>query len=495
MSFSEKIVHPKPACRKNKAMHKPAFCLFLMFLLGGCASWDGIVGQAFVKDANDLSIIQTAARTQKMEALWPESDWWTKYQDDQLNRLVKEGLENNPSLKIADARLRRAEALAGMADSQRYPHLDASASSTRQRFTEYGSAPPALAGRTRTSNVIDLTGSYTLDLWGGQEAQFRAALGEQQASAIEAKAARLDLASAIARLYAELAAEYDQIDISRDILRQKKEINDLSAKLVEAGLITDVERQQSAAAIAAANADIAIREGNVALLRQQLAVLVGAGPDRGAAIERPHLIAPADIGLPTLVPAELIGKRPDIAALRWRIEAAGEDIKVAKADFYPNVNLSAFLGLDATGFSKLFNNGSRTMGFGPAITLPIFDAGRLESNLALAHADRDLVIEQYNQAIIAAAEDITRHLTSWRANQAALENERIAVAHLDRAYRLALLRYKEGLSNYLTVLSAEGDLTEQRRNQAQSLNRQTDISMALNHALGGGFVPQPPSSL
>lgn len=190
---------------------------------------------------------------------------------------------------------------------------------------------------------------------------------------------------------------------------------------------------------------------------------------------------------------ELIGRRPEIVAQRWRIEAASREIVATKARFYPNVDLSAFIGLSSIGLDRLLNASSGIAGIGPAISLPIFDSGRLRSDLARADAEHDIAVEQYNIAVIEAVQDVVGQLTTWHANQVALAQEHKAVAGLERAYRLALLRYGEGLSNYLTVLSAQGELIAERRKEAEARSRQTDASMALAHALGGGFAPVAPS--
>jgi len=466
----------------------------LALLVGGCADWEGIGPQSTTTDAAALSIVATTGSGVEA-APWPAEAWWSGYRDAQLTRLIGEALDGNPSLRVAQARIRQSAALAGLAESALYPHLDASASIVEQRFNKNDVYPEPLAGKVRTANRIGLNGAYGLDLWGGDEAEYRAALGELRASELDAQAARLDLAAAVAQTYVRLAGEFDQLDISQDLLRQKHEIQALTAGQIRAGLATEVEARQADAAIAAAQAEISGAEERIALLRHDLAALVGRGPDRGAAIERPRLSVTAPVGLPSILPAELIGRRPDIVARRWRIEAASRTIESAKAQFYPNVDLSAFLGVKSIGLAQFLTAGSVMVGGGPAITLPVFDAGRLRSRLAEANASLDITVELYNRAILDALREVVGHLTSWRANQARLAQEHRAVAHLEDAYRLAVLRYREGLTNYLTVLSAEGELMAQRRHEAESRNRTYAISIGLAHALGGGFVPQalPPS--
>ena len=461
----------------------------LVVLLSGCANWSGIKPQAKAIDPSTLAIEQSIRDAGKGQP-WPAEDWWVGFHDQQLNKLVGEALQGSPALRLAQARLRKAEAIAGISRSLLFPQMGAKASVSDERFTNNGLYPAPLAGEIKTRNNAELVGSYTLDLWGGNEAAYRQALGNAKAAEVDTQAARLELTSAIAKTYVALAGEYDQLDIDHDLLRQKTEIQQLAARLNSAGIGNDIENRQAKAAIASTKAEISASQERIALMKQTLAVLTGASPDRGESIARPSLRLSAPVGLPSEMPAELIGRRPDVVALRWRIEAAGYSIDAAKAQFYPNINLTGFLGFESIGLDKFFRGSSRIYGAGPAITLPIFDAGHLRSNLGQVTAEQDIQVEQYNATVLAALQDVVGQLTSWKGNQAALAEQHVAVQHLSEAYRLAMLRYREGLSNYLTVLSAEGELIDQKRREAISHNRQYTIVVALTHALGGGVVPQ-----
>lgn len=465
----------------------------LAVILAGCADSGGINGESAVIDPASLSIEQSIRDASKGQP-WPSEDWWTGLHDEQLNRLVQEGLKDSPTLKLAQDRIRKAAAAAGISRSRLYPEVNGKLAITDERFTANGVYPPPYGGATRSDDHLGLFGAFDPDLWGGHEAEFRQAIGNLRVAEVEAQAARLELTTAIAGTYVQLAAEYDLLDINRDLLRQKTEIQRISDKLHRAGLGSDIENRQAEAAIATASAEVSASEERVVLLKQMLAELTGASPDRGQGIVRPALSLSAAVGLPSEMPAELIGRRPDVVVQRWRVEAAGHAIDAAKAQFYPNVNLTAFLGFESIGLDDFLMGTSRVYGAGPAITLPIFEAGRLRGNLAQTTAEEDIQVEQYNATVLAALKDVAGQLTSWQANQDALKQQQRAVGHLEQAYRLAMLRYREGLSNYLTVLSAEGELTEQKRKETVSHNRQYALAIALTHALGGGVVPQQTSA-
>ena len=193
------------------------------------------------------------------------------------------------------------------------------------------------------------------------------------------------------------------------------------------------------------------------------------------------------VALPSNVPAALIGRRPDLIAQRWRVESASKDIEVAKAEFYPNVYLLAFIGLQSIGAAGFFSAASRMMGIGPAVTLPIFEGGRLQGNLAGKNADYDIAVEAYNQALADALRDVVDQLTSFRSVDVQRAEQRQALATAQEAYDLALLRYREGLGNYLQVLSAESPLLDQQSLDADLRARTLEIEISLIRALGGGF--------
>jgi NodT family efflux transporter outer membrane factor (OMF) lipoprotein len=188
-----------------------------------------------------------------------------------------------------------------------------------------------------------------------------------------------------------------------------------------------------------------------------------------------------------VLPADLLGRRADITAARWRIEAATSDMKSAKAQFYPNINLSAFVGLQSIGLDKLLKSGSEQYGAGPAIRLPIFDSGRLRANLRMKAADVDAAVESYNGAVLDAVHDVADQLASVRSVARQQTEQTKAQAAAESAYDLATQRYKAGLGTYLTVLNAESSVLNQRRLAADLKARAIDTQIALIRSLGGGY--------
>jgi NodT family efflux transporter outer membrane factor (OMF) lipoprotein len=459
-------------------------------VLSACASFQGLAPRASLSDANGLAAQKTVAAAAKADAPWPATDWWQALGDPQLNQLMGEALAGNPGLRLAHARVDRAAALAGLADANRYPEVTAGADVSEQRFSKHGLVPPPLAGNWHTVNRLALDFSYEFDFWGKNEAAFQSALGQTRAAEAEEQQARLVLSTGLARSYLQLQRQYEQLDIAEALLRQRQQLLDLTHQRVAAGLDSNVELKQAEAAIPAAQADIAALHEQMDLLRNQLAALAGAGPDRGAAIARPAVATQRELALPAALPADLIGRRPDVAAGRWRVEAAAQDITVAKADFYPNVNLLAFAGFQSIGLNHLLQGGSAIAGIGPAISLPVFDAGRLRSQLAARDADYDAAAEQYNASLVEALREVADQVAAWRGIEVQMAQSDAALARFQEAYDLALLRYREGLSNYLTVLTVEGQVLGQQRQLADLRARQRDTAVGLVRALGGGYQPE-----
>ncbi len=455
-----------------------------LLLLTACADPGGIAPRDSLRAPPPL-------RLAAAQAPWPRADWWRGLKDAQLDRLIAQGLADNPTLHLAEARLRRAQALAGEAQAALAPQVTAGGSMVEQRFPANGVYPPPYAANIRSLDHLGLDGAYDLDLWGGDEARLRAALGEARAEAVEVQAARLDLAAAIAQSYVRLADAYDQRDLDRALLAQKRRIALLAEQRAEAGLDSAIAAREAQAAGAALEAALAADDERIALLGQQVAVLAGQSPDHGRDLTRPALRLSAAVGLPTTLSTALIGRRPDVVAQRWRVEAAEQDIKAAHAAFYPDLKLTAFVGLDSIGVGNFLVGSARDYGVGPAVTLPIFDGGRLRAALGAAAAGRDMAVDRYNAAVLAALEDVVGRLTAWQANETALAREQAATAQLEQAWRLAGLRYRQGLVNDLAVLEAEGRLTEQKRQLLAARNRRYALAVALAHALGGGYAPHP----
>lgn len=462
--------------------------LVVAFLLAACANTNGLTTEASLRDANDLEAKRSLASVSRTPSAWPRDEWWTAFNDPQLDALVDEALADNPTLRVAEARTRKALAIAATSKAALYPQVNAEAEISRQRAPANGLTPPPLGGQWGTLYQLQATLDWQLDFWGKNRAAYESALGQARAAEVDAAAARLALSVNIAQAYVQLHRAYLQLAVAQATLKEREQIYALTRDRNSAGIDSRLELKQAEAALPATREQIAQLDEAIGLTRNALAALLGAGPDRGLAIAVPAPNALHTVALPSDIPAELVGRRPDIVAQRLRIEAAQKDIASAKAAFYPDVNLVALIGLQSIGPAGFLSAASRMVGVGPAVSLPIFDGGRLRGNLAGTNADYDIAVEQYNDLLANALRDIVDQLTSLASVEVQHRDQEQALADAQEAYDLALLRYREGIGNYLQVLSAESPLLAQQSLEADLRARDLQLSIDLVRALGGGFT-------
>jgi NodT family efflux transporter outer membrane factor (OMF) lipoprotein len=422
-------------------------------------------------------------------AAWPGDGWWHGYGDPQLDALIAEAIAGSPSLTGAEARLRSAQGQALAVGALKLPNVSLDAQATRQRYPENYIYPPPYAGNYYTDGRVAFDLSYDIDFWGRNRALLAAARSGVDAAEADRAAARLALAVAVVRAYVQLDLWYSLLDVANDQLKQQSSIMELTQQRVDAGLENVARVKQSEASLAFARAGIAAAQANIDLARHQLGALAGAGPDRGASLTRPHLSAPAAMVLPAALPADLLGRRPDVAAARAQVQGAAQGVKAAEADFYPNVNLAAFAGLQSIGLDKLFEGSATIAGVTPALSLPLFNRRQLRGALEARQAQYDATVGQYNQTLIDAVHDVADVVTNWRALDRESAEQRTALAAAQRAYDLTTERYRAGLDNYLTVLSTENQLLLAQAAGAQLSAQRLTFSVDLVRALGGGYAP------
>ena len=458
--------------------------LMLVAALAGCASTRGLEPRAKLAEPDSLAAEKSLADAPGGE--WPALDWWKRFGDPQLDALIDAGLAGSPTLRFAAARLDAARAQAQIAGAPLRPQVTGDASLGRQRFSQNYIFPPPIGGATFTTSQLDLSASYELDFFGKNRAAYEAALGRARAAEAESFAARLLLSSAIAGAYVQLARGYEQLDLARRTVEERQRIYSLTSDRVRAGLDSRLELKQVETSVPAARARVAQIEGDIALARNQLAALLGQGPDRGLAIDRPAMRM-TPVALPPRLGADLIGRRPDIVAARVRAEAAARDIDAAKRAFYPDINLTALIGVQSVTPAKLLEAGSAIPSIGAAVRLPILDGGRLRGNLAARDAEYDAAVEQYNQALADALREVVDQLSSLRSVQAQRGEADAALAAGEEAYDLAVTRYRAGLGTLLQVIVAETQVLDQRLLRADLNSRELTFAVNLARALGGGY--------
>lgn len=469
----------------------------LSLAISGCIGTGGIAPQDQALNANTLATdeaIQSAAR----DARWPTAQWWQAYGDPQLNRWVELATHDSPSLAMAAARVREARAMAGIVESAESLQINSDTTLKRHNWPNdqfYG--PGALSGSNTWDNNTSLGFSYALDLWGRESNATERAVDLAHMSVAEARQAQLELQNNVVRAYIQLSLHYANRDIVAATLAQQQQILDLANKRLNAGIGTHFDVSQAETPLPETHRQLDALDEEIALSRNQLAALAGKGPGEGARLQRPTLSLGAPLKLPSSLPAQLLGQRPDVVASRWQVAAQARGIDVAHAGFYPNVDLVGSLGYMATGGGMLgFLTGKKfNYNVGPAITLPIFDGGRLRSQLGEASAGYDIAVAHYNQTLVNALKGISDQLIRRESMDKQKGFAAESVASAQKTYDIAMIAYQRGLTDYLNVLNAQTLLFRQQQVeqqvQAARLTAHADLVTALGGGLGAGNdVPQ-----
>lgn len=460
-----------------------SLCTALMLVgLTSCADPSGIQPQSQLRDAHALGLTTPAA---------PESEqisttWWRSFGDETLNRLVEQALHDNPSLKIAQARLSAAQAVGDVAASSLLPQVGARLDLTQQRYTANGMIPPPLAGAISDSGTLQIAANWELDFFGKNRAALDAALGRVRASQADSSAARVLLASQVARSYFQLSRVNAQQAVAQQSLQQAQAMLGVQQQRFEAGLDALPALRQSMARVAEARVYMEALQEQGELLQNTLAALLGQGK-LAHRIEPTALESIAPIPVPANLSADLLGRRADISAARWRVQAASDGARYARQQFYPNVNLTAFAGFSSIGLDQLLHAGSQQWGISPALSLPVFDAGRLRAGLRTQVAELDASVQSYNLAVIGAVHEAADQLASVQAIERQQAQQHAASLAVQDAYAALDRRYQAGLLDRISLLRAQTDVLAQRRLHLDLMARALDARVALIHALGGGY--------
>ena len=461
-----------------------ATALVLAASLSGCVTWRGIGSDKTTTDANQLDAhLSIPAQGGK----WPDASWADQFGDPQLSQLIAEGLADSPSIAEAQARIEKASAYVQTERAAEMPVVSAQYSWNRELYSANALFPPPYGGSWYSENKALLNASWDLDLWGKHREATSGAVSQQKTAEADAQEVRLTLSTSIAQAYTELAREYALLDVAQRETESRRDVGRITGGRVAAGLDTQVERRTSDGNIASSQASVSQLEGQITTTRYQIAALLGKGPDRGLSVAKPTMNPTVEVPLPDNVPANLLSRRPDLVAARWTIDSTQHDIKSAKAEFLPDVNLAGLAGFDAFGWSNFLKFTSRQFQVGPAINIPIFAGGALRADLKSKYADFDLAVAQYNQTLVNALNDVATQISSIKSIDKQLVDAETAYDATRHAYDLAVIRYKAGLSPQLQVLNADQNLLAQEQGVvALKMSRRTQ-QIALIKALGGGF--------
>jgi multidrug efflux system outer membrane protein len=463
---------------------RPAVAL-LMALTVGCAGLPAKHKPVQLTQSVPLEGFETAAGGE-----WPAAEWWKRYQDPTLDQLIALGSANSPSLATAHARYDSARQSVRLAAAESGAHLDANADADRQRLSDNGVFPPKLLGFTWYDQFdLGLQASYTFDWWGKQRDAVEAAMDQAHAAQADRSAAALMLAGSITDAYFGW-----QSDQNRLALMKEKEIAiesqaKITAARVRAELDSADELNGSDLALAAAREQIAALEGSAKLRIVALASLAGR-PISALPPLVPRPLPSFPGVLPDNVKIDLISRRADITASRWRVEAAEKNLASARAEFFPDVTVNALLGLSSIDVGKLLEYGSRVPQASAAIHLPIFDGGRLKARYGAAQAAIDSAVSSYQDTVINAARDVAAQATTLAQIDGQRRQRALEVAAALRMKDSAAARVRQEVDDSRGELMATEQWIDQRDAMLQLDSAALSADVALQRALGGGYEQQ-----
>jgi NodT family efflux transporter outer membrane factor (OMF) lipoprotein len=456
------------------------------FALAGCTA-----GPDYVRPKVELPAAYKEAAEWKPAQPRDEAQrgkWWEIYGDARLNALIEQLGVSNQTLVAAQAQYRAANALLEAARASGFPTVSASASATRSRPSATTGTVPGVATSTRTLYNLPVNASWEVDLWGRIDRTVESSRAAAQASAADLENIRLSLHATLAQNYFQLRALDTQRQLLDDTVAAYAKSLELTRNRYAAGVVSRADVAQAETQLKATQAqaiDLAVLR---AQLEHALAVLVGK-PAAEVALAAAPLAAPPP-RIPAGLPAELLERRPDIAAAERRMAAANAQIGVARAAFFPTLTISAAYGLQSASRSDWLTAPSRFWSLGPALAETLFDGGRRAALGDEAVANYDASVANYRASVLGALREVEDNLVALRLleEEAAVQDDAVRAA--EQSLELTLNQYRAGTVAYLQVVAAQTAALANRRAAADILGRRLSASVLLIKALGGGWANQ-----
>lgn len=466
------------------------FMLGFGVLLSACATLPNETGSAKLLPLPNISQPPlTDPATLQLIQNWPKAQWWQILNNPELNRVIETALQDSPSLHAAQARLNQSAAVADFQAAEMLPTLNANAELHQRRFSSTDFYGPN-GGKTFTGAYIDpAVFRYHLDIWGKDKAALAAALGQERAQASELAMAKLLLSTTIAHSYINLATTTEDLLLTQELSETAETLLKLNHLRWQQGISQRDPVYAAEQQLAAVRQQLTRLQHNAQLLRNQLAMLAGKGPDWGSSIQVQSGQLLAYLPTPTTLALGLLSHRPDVAAALWRVEAASQTVKIAKTRFYPDVNLVGFAGLRSLYLKDLFlsHGASLAYGVGPSVSLPIFEGGRLDAELSNQQAGYDAAVETYNQTLLTAVQQVADSIADWQQTRQHATEQEQALTAAQAEQRLAKQRFQAGISNRDATLEAETALLHQQLTSSAMHGAQLQAAIGLIAALGGGY--------
>lgn len=468
-----------------KRSHILSLSVPFVFILAACAPEHATVSP--IKTQTTAASVNTVLNHQD----WPKNEWWKAYNDPELNGLIAKALSDAPDMQIARQRITLAEAQAKAVMAADGPQIDFSADVERQKMSAEGLMGPfaltdPAAGTTGpwyTNGTFGLTAGWDLDLWGKNRARVEARIGKVNAQKAELEQTCQLLAGSVARLYWEWQTQAAAGEVLAQIKHEQDNIIGADRELYQHGITSSVEGVETDINANKTEEQLAEVNGKMKAVEARLVALTNSS---SVTLTR-HALPAADASLPSTLGYELLARRPDLQEAHWYIEASMSEVEAARAAFYPDVNLMAFLQQDALHLSDLFRSSAQQMGVTAGLTLPIFDSGRLNASLDIAQAQNNLSVANYNKAVVEAVNQVARTASEVETLTAKNRHQQQVEKDAARVVALAQARFSAGIVAGSRVSEARIPALREQLAGVLLKGQYVDATLQLTSALGGGY--------
>ena len=420
---------------------------------------------------------------------WPQDRWWEIFSSPQLNELMQEALVANPSIQAIQQKVEIANQSAILARSKLFPWVSLDFVYTWEYLSKNGLYKAFNPKLPLNANLydLDLTLNYELDLWGKNKEMFQAAIGRQLAEEAEKAQVNLMITTAVAQAFVTVKINQQRKNFISQLVGIRKDIYDLQNLLHAKALLSKLLVYSSEENYYDALKMLTGVEEELAISKHLLNILVGRGPDAPLDIgEEP--LPPIDIiSIPSNLSLDLLARRPDLMAQIWRVEAWAHEINAAKTEYYPDVNLKAFLGFESINADTLLRTSSGTAGIIPAIHLPLFTAGAIQANIDAKRAHFNEAVFEYNQILLLSAQEVVDRLVSVESLFKQKRDQDLLMKKIEARYSLTRLLYEKGLDDLVTVDYLKEELIRQELESVNLTYAQNISMLRLIKALGGGY--------
>ncbi|RJT35114.1 efflux transporter outer membrane subunit [Rahnella woolbedingensis] len=476
-------------CLKRVNKVKPMAALYCVLLVACAPMKDDI---STVKPIQQQQIV-LPKEVKLTSQQWPNSTWWKNYNDPQLNALIDRALKQSPSIALAHARVAKSRSDVTLIESGTQLKVNAMAEINAAHVSSNGYLGPfakdrpvlGTTGPWYTEGIVGLGATLDIDLWGEHRDRLDAVIGVENAHRLEQKAVELEISADVAQLYYGIQTT-DQVTLRLEALKQSETfvLNSHQARAAQ-GLESSADAEMAQAMLLSIRQQLLMAKQQRVAFRESLRALTGGGE---LADIKSAPLPVAQTQLPSSLNYQLLARRPDLQAAHWYVQSSMKQIDAANAAFYPTFDIKAFFGFDALHLDDLFNHSSQQANIIPGLYLPIFSGGQLEANLDKSRHQRDILISQYNQAVLTAVKDVVTTGSALQSLQEEqlLQNEKVSSAAA--GMNNAKARYHRGLISEAMAHEAQRQWLSEQIKQIEMQGQIVSQDIVLNKALGGGKI-------